>query len=287
MGGLQLGGAVAMRVASQTRGSLHYAGIALVMMSNLMLELLITRIFSATMWYHFAFMAVSIALFGTTVGAVAVHLWPRHFALADAWRLAARYALAYAASIVACMVLQLRLNVTFGATWSELALLAALYVLVAVPFTLSGVFMCLVLVRAEERIGAVYSADLIGAAVGCALFVPFAAYGEGPRGVLLLAALAALGAALVAAAAADRRTGAAALLGAGTLRRGVRRTFRSDRAAGAAGPKGVPDPGACVRSVERLLAPPRRSAQHHAVWLGHGRRVFVPTTLRRATVSDH
>ena len=202
-----------MSAPARVNGPLSYAGIALVMMSNLMLELLITRIFSATMWYHFAFMAVSIALFGTTVGAVIVHLWPRHFTMENAWRLAARYALAYAASIVACMMVQLQLNVTFGATWSELALWCALYVLVAVPFTLSGVFMCLVLLRAEDRIGAVYGADLIGAAVGCALFVPFAAYGEGPRGVLLLGALAALGAALVALAASDRRTCAAALLG--------------------------------------------------------------------------
>lgn len=197
------------------RAPLQYAGIALVMMSNLILELLITRIFSATMWYHFAFIAVSIALFGTTVGAVVVHLWSRHFAMADGGRLAARYALAYAVSIVACMVLQLQLNVTFGATWSELALLSVLYLLVAIPFTLSGVFMCLVLVPAGDRVGAVYGADLIGAAVGCALFVPFAAYSEGPRGVLLLGALAALGAGLVAAAASDRRTCAAAVLVAG------------------------------------------------------------------------
>lgn len=204
-----------MRVAPQMRRSLPYLGVAVVMMSNLMLELLLTRIFSATMWYHFAFMAVSIALFGTTVGAVVVHLWPRTFAVADAWRLAARYALAYAASIVACMVLQLRLNVTFGMAWSELATVTALYVLVAIPFTLSGVFMCLALLRAGERIGAVYSADLIGAAVGCGLFVPFAAYGEGPRGVLLLGALAALGAALLARAASDRRTMVAAMLGVG------------------------------------------------------------------------
>jgi SAM-dependent methyltransferase len=194
-------------------GPLQYAGIALVMMSNLMFELLITRIFSATLWYHFAFMAVSIALFGTTVGAVVVHLWPRHFA-ARGRRVAARYALAYAASIIACTAFQLRLNVTFGTTWPELARLTALYVLVAVPFTLAGVFMCLVLVTAHERIGAVYAADLIGAAVGCALFVPFAAHGEGPRGVLLLGALAACGAGCAAAAVRDRWTGSAALIGA-------------------------------------------------------------------------
>jgi SAM-dependent methyltransferase len=190
----------------------RYAAVFLIMMSNLLLELLLTRIFSATMWYHFAFMAVSIALFGTTVGAVIVQLWPHRFVTAHPWRRAGRCALLYAGSIVACTVLQLRLNVTFGASWDELLTVTALYVLIAVPFTLSGIFICLALLHAEDSLGAVYCADLLGAGVGCALFVPFMAYGGGPRAVLLLAAVAALGAALMASAADDRRTVVASLV---------------------------------------------------------------------------
>src|SRR5262245_66276172 len=106
------------RSAREAKRPLFYAGIALVMMSNLLLELLLTRIFSATMWYHFAFVAVSVALFGTTVGAVVVHLLPRHFAVERGGKLAARYALLYAASIVVCMAVQLRLNAMFAPTWS-------------------------------------------------------------------------------------------------------------------------------------------------------------------------
>ena len=193
----------------------RFSAVFLVMMSNLLLELLLTRIFSATMWYHFAFMAVSVALFGTTLGAVIVHLWPRRFAGADPWRVAARAALLYAGSIIVCAVLQLRLNVTFGATWAELTTLAALYVVIAVPFTLSGIFICVALLQAGDDVGGVYCADLLGAGFGCALFVPFMAYGDGPRAVLLLGALAALGAALTAWQASDRRTVLAAILAAG------------------------------------------------------------------------
>jgi len=32
-----------------------------------MYEILLTRIFSVTMWYHFAFVAISVALFGMTL----------------------------------------------------------------------------------------------------------------------------------------------------------------------------------------------------------------------------
>ena len=54
-------------------------GLALVALSTLMYEVLLTRIFSVTMWYHFAFVAISIAMFGMTVGALVVYLRPAWF----------------------------------------------------------------------------------------------------------------------------------------------------------------------------------------------------------------
>ena len=53
-----------------------YAGLFIVTLSTLMYEIALTRIFSVTMWYHFAFVAISVALFGMTVGALLVHLFP-------------------------------------------------------------------------------------------------------------------------------------------------------------------------------------------------------------------
>src|SRR4029078_11076481 len=49
-------------------------GVALVSGSLLMTELSLTRIFSVTMYYHFAFMAISIALFGLSASGVYVFL---------------------------------------------------------------------------------------------------------------------------------------------------------------------------------------------------------------------
>ena len=48
----------------------------LVALATVMFEVLLTRIFSLTMWYHFAFMAISIAMFGLTLGALLVFLRP-------------------------------------------------------------------------------------------------------------------------------------------------------------------------------------------------------------------
>ena len=56
-----------------------YVGLFLVTLATLFYELLLTRIFSVTMWYHFAFMAVSLAMFGLTVGGLLVYLRPNYF----------------------------------------------------------------------------------------------------------------------------------------------------------------------------------------------------------------
>ena len=46
------------------------AGVALVSAALLMTELALTRIFSVVMYYHFAFLAISIALFGVSASGV-------------------------------------------------------------------------------------------------------------------------------------------------------------------------------------------------------------------------
>jgi hypothetical protein len=47
-----------------------YAGLFVISLTTLLYELLLTRIWSVTTGYHFAFLAISIALFGTTFGAL-------------------------------------------------------------------------------------------------------------------------------------------------------------------------------------------------------------------------
>src|SRR6476660_4764601 len=56
-----------------------FLGLFLIALATLMYEILLTRIFSVTMWYHFAFVAVSIAMFGMTAGAAIVFVFPRRF----------------------------------------------------------------------------------------------------------------------------------------------------------------------------------------------------------------
>ena len=51
-----------------------YTGVFLISSSTLMLEIIQTRILSVVVWYHLAFLVISLAMFGLTAGAVWVYL---------------------------------------------------------------------------------------------------------------------------------------------------------------------------------------------------------------------
>src|SRR5712691_815093 len=68
--------------ANQLCGRTLLAGVALSSFSALLLELALTRLFSVVLFYHFAFLAISIALLGLGAGGVFAHLWKQRL---NAW----------------------------------------------------------------------------------------------------------------------------------------------------------------------------------------------------------
>lgn len=175
-------------VARQT-----YAGLFLVTLATLMYEILLTRVFSVIMWYHFAFMAVSVAMFGMTVGAIAVYLLPARIIENRAQEALGFSALSFGLLMVACLIIQSKLPYL---TRNSYQLVSASYILNAFPFFLSGVCVCLALTKLPaELLGKLYAADLAGAAFGCILFGAGIRIVGGPALVFLLACFAALGAA--------------------------------------------------------------------------------------------
>ncbi len=60
----------APRSVEQRRWPQVYFGVAATSLATLLLELALTRVFSVVYFYHFAFLAISIALFGLGAGGV-------------------------------------------------------------------------------------------------------------------------------------------------------------------------------------------------------------------------
>src|SRR5437016_186745 len=88
-------------------GKFTYIGLLMITLATLMYEIHLTRIFSITMWYHFAFMAISIAMFGMTVGALVVHLFPDYFSSQTVKQRLTGSALAFAVTMLLSFIAHL------------------------------------------------------------------------------------------------------------------------------------------------------------------------------------
>jgi MFS family permease len=194
-----------------------YAGLFMVSFSTLMYEVLLTRIFSVTMWYHFAFVAVSVALFGMTVGALLVHFFADRFPAERAKERLSLFALLFGVAIVVSFLTQL--SIPFNPEWTLLGVYSVglTYLVISVPFIFSGICVCLALTRFSRQVSKLYAADLVGAALGTIALLRLLDVVDGPSAVIAIASLCCVGAVLFAHDAGTRATmwlaaGAAALL---------------------------------------------------------------------------
>lgn len=157
-------------------------------MATLIMELALTRIFSVVFYYHFAFLAISIALFGLGAGGV--------FSYVVSARPGNVYqklgTLALSASLSVLFVLWFILS----RENNDILTLAGVYFATAVPFFLAGTIVSIAISEAIERVHRAYFFDLAGAAVGCLLLILFLDVAGGPGAVIAAAAVYAIAAAL-------------------------------------------------------------------------------------------
>jgi predicted membrane-bound spermidine synthase len=150
-----------------------FLGVALVSLGVLVLQLTLTRLFSATMYYHFAFLAISLALFGSGASGVFVYVQDRRPSAAalPAWLSLA--AALFAASTVAALLVVLGNPLSPADPWPRtLARLAAIYGACALAFFFAGCVVTLAVAGFAREMGRLYFFDLAGAALGCLLLIP-------------------------------------------------------------------------------------------------------------------
>ncbi|HEX6142864.1 MAG TPA: hypothetical protein VFZ01_09110 [Geminicoccaceae bacterium] len=173
-----------------------YGGLFLVAGATLMLQLVQTRILSVVSWYHLAFFAISIAMFGLTAGSVWVYLRRERFTEATLSHDLTYFSSALALSMVLGFAAQLTIPPLARPSLISILIWAELAICLALPFFFSGVVISLALTRSPFPIGRVYGTDLAGAALGCLGVLALLNAVDGPSAVLWTAALAALAAVL-------------------------------------------------------------------------------------------
>jgi hypothetical protein len=169
-------------------------GLGLTSFAALLLELALTRLFSVVLFYHFAFLAISVALLGLGAGGVFAYLLKQRLSRFSTRTLAARLCVANSVLIFIVLEIVLHVPVALTVTGKNFVHLSVLYLAAAVPFSLTGLLFSLVFSRETWRVSRLYGADLGGGALACLAVVPLLNWLGGPNTIL--------GAAVVMAAAA-------------------------------------------------------------------------------------
>jgi hypothetical protein len=165
----------------------------MVTLATLMFEVLLTRIFSVTMWYHYAFVAVSVAMFGMTVGAIIVYLLPNYFTQQKSKYHLALNCLLFSLFIIVSFLIHISIPFLIHKSIGGLIRIALIYVVISIPFIFSGICVTLALTKFPANVSKLYTADLAGAALGCILLIFILNITDAPTAVFVVAFLASVG----------------------------------------------------------------------------------------------
>src|SRR5450432_717568 len=109
-------------------------GIFLISFAVLLTELLLTRIFSVTMYYHLSFMVVSLAMLGFGASGLIVTLLPARFPEERLFTQAALCSILFGITSVAAIGVSFRLPISLDSSVANWLRIGATYSLCAIPF---------------------------------------------------------------------------------------------------------------------------------------------------------
>jgi SAM-dependent methyltransferase len=185
-------------------------GVLLISLSALTYELVLTRIASVVMFYHFAFLAVSLALLGMSVAGIFIYVlakrFPKHRAGEQAFLFCLLFSLSLPLGLMAVLNVppDIELSLPSMATAQGVRFVLIICAM-ALPFYFSGLTISLILTHYGGAASRVYFADLIGASLGCLLFIPIMNLLGGIHALLFAAILGSCAALVFAWAVASRK----------------------------------------------------------------------------------
>jgi predicted membrane-bound spermidine synthase len=150
----------------------HFAGLFLLSLATLLLELALTRVLSVSLWYHFGFLVISTALLGFGASGVALALWTGLRERIDLDLGLGVCGLAFAVCTLFSFWCMQRIPFdpfSVAVDHRQLLFMPIYFLLVALPFFCSGLAISLLLTRGSKAISRLYGYDLLGAGAGCAL----------------------------------------------------------------------------------------------------------------------
>jgi len=155
--------------------------------STIIVEVLYTRVFSMVYYSSFAFLMISLALFGYGLSGVFMSL-SKLAKKKNALAYLEYFILSYAILLPIIYKITLTAKIDFLQLFNpitNLFLLLLNFVVLLIPFFVSGVSLVLIFTLYSDSIGKLYFVDLIGAALGAVILIPLI-INFGPSRIILL-----------------------------------------------------------------------------------------------------
>lgn len=204
-----------------------YAGVFLISLASLALEVLQMRIFAFSLWHHLAFLVVSIAILGFgAAGAFLSVVGPLRDAHLGRSVAIAGLLFAGSAFLGPRLLADQPIDVfdRFGA--ADILRTGLYYLVFALPYFFAGYIVSIALTQEPESAAKLYFANMVGSGVGCfVLFALLAPLGA-PGTLVVIAALGALVAALAPCGVILRGLGVLAVLGCLSILPGINEHVR-------------------------------------------------------------
>ncbi len=174
-------------------------GVMAITASTLFLQIALTKFFSFRLWYHYAFMIISITMLGLSASSVVLALRKNSLFTTSPHR-----ALSLAASLFGgSMLLGLAvltssgdLLLRTGGRWTDFLGIAGCWIVLFPPFFFAGTVVSAAIQRYSAQVSLLYSVDLIGAGAGCLLAVAGLSFLSAEQCIALASGLGFLGATL-------------------------------------------------------------------------------------------
>ena len=192
-------------ISNSSRDRILLVGVGLTSFGALLLELALTRLFSVVLFYHFAFLSISIALLGLGAGGVGAYVWKVRLAKYETRKLISRLCVVNALFMPIVLAVVLRTPVSLQISTGNFFRLTAIYLTSAVPFFVTGLIFSVVFARESKHIPRLYGADLTGGAIACLAMIPLLNWLGGPNTILFAGSIMAVAGAVWAENAKQRK----------------------------------------------------------------------------------
>jgi hypothetical protein len=166
--------------------------VAVFASSIILLEILLTRIFSVMLFAHFAFVAVSVGMLGIAAAGISIYVKPLpNDNDKDALnRQLATSALLFTLTTVVAIMFCIKTGTSLSFEGRSIFFVSMNYLVTFFPFYFGGKVLGLIFTYERSRFAKLYAIDLISAAVSCIIYSYLIRLLGGPSAILFVALIA-------------------------------------------------------------------------------------------------